>query len=102
MSGWFWDYFVTPQGFEIRLFRFLLIYRLRRDQIVRVHIIDGMFNFGALMAVGWHPWNTISLGNRWRRRWILLEKKWWPRFLAISPNNAELFAEELEKMKNSS
>jgi hypothetical protein len=25
MYGWLWDYFVTAEGFEIRLFRFLLV-----------------------------------------------------------------------------
>jgi hypothetical protein len=95
MSGLLWEYYATPAGFEVRLFRLLLIYRLRKENIVDAHIIDGMFNFLALFRLGGHPWNTISMGNRLRRRWVLLEKRGWPRFLAITPNNPEEFVSML-------
>jgi hypothetical protein len=92
MSGLLWEYYATPAGFEVRLFRLLLIYRLRKENIIDAHIIDGVFNIRALLRLGSHPWKTISMGNRWRRRWVLLEKRRWPRFLAITPNNPDEFA----------
>jgi hypothetical protein len=95
MFGLLWDYFVTPKGFEIRLLRFVLIYRLKRENIIGVHPIDGMLNFGAYRRLGGHPWNTISMCNRWQRRWIMLEKRWWPRFLAVSPKNPDKFTRDL-------
>jgi hypothetical protein len=95
MYGLLWDYFVTPKGFEIRLFRLLLIYRLKRENIVEAHIIDGFFGMASVSRLGGHPWNVISLRNRFERRWIMLEKRCWPRFLAISPKNPDEFIARL-------
>ena len=92
MFGWLWEYYVTPAGFEIRLFRFLLIYRLAKQSIVSVRIVTGLGN----LDFGSHPWNTVSLGNRPRLKWVLVEKKCWPRFLGITPNNPEQFIEALD------
>lgn len=60
MSGWLWEHDATPTGFEVRLFRLLLIYRLRKEHIVCIRIIDGMFNFVALFRFGSHPWNSLE------------------------------------------
>jgi hypothetical protein len=95
MYGWLWDYFVTAEGFEIRLFRFLLVYRLKRENIVGAHPIEGMLNFGAYRKLGGHPWNTVSICNRLQRKWIMLEKRRWPRFLAISPKDPDEFIASL-------
>jgi hypothetical protein len=95
MFGLAWDYFVTPEHFEIRVFCFLPVYRLKLNNVVAVHPIDGMFNLAAIGKLGGHPWNTVSLGNRWKRRWILLEKRSWPRFLAITPKHPSDFAQLL-------
>jgi hypothetical protein len=95
MYGWLWDYFVALKGFEIFLFRFLLVYRLRRENIVGAHPIDGMFNLRAYRNLGGHPWNTVSMCNRLQRKWIMLEKRCWPRFLAISPRHADEFIASL-------
>jgi hypothetical protein len=96
MSGLLWEYYATPEGFEVRLFRLVLIYRLRRENIVAAHIIDGMFNFAAVFKLGGHPWNILSMGNRLRRRWVLLEKRRWPRFLGITPDNPDEFVRALK------
>jgi hypothetical protein len=94
MWGLLWEYYATPEAFEVRLFRVFLVYRVKRENIVAAHIIDGMVNFSAVARLGGHPWNTISMANRWgwHRRWILLERRGWPRFLAISPDKPDEFA----------
>lgn len=92
MYGWLWEYYATHAGLEIRLFKFLPIYRLNKRNIVSARIIDGVFGgwkFGA------QPWNTISIWNRVRRRWVLVEKRWWPRFLAVTPRDPEKFIRAL-------
>ena len=91
MYGLLWEYYATAEGLEVWLFRLLLVYRLKRKNIIAAHIIEG-FNFSAIFGLGAYPWNTLSMGNRWRRKWIMLEKKGWPRFLGITPSNAEDFA----------
>ena len=92
MYAWVFEYFVSPIGFEIRLFRSLLIYPLKRENIVNAHVIDGWFG-------GWkygsRPWNTIVIANRFRRQWVLLEKRRWPRFLSITPDDATGFVQTL-------
>lgn len=95
-----YDCFATPKGLEVRLFRRLLIYRLRKENIVNAHVIEGMFKFAALIKRGSYPWNTISMGNRICRRWILLEKRQWPRFLAITPDDPERFIQALGLRSN--
>jgi hypothetical protein len=95
MFGWLFDYFVVPAGLEIRLFGFLLVYRLNKQSIVGARVIE-RFNFIGSSEFGCHPWNTLRLGNRWRRRWVLLEKRAWPRFLSISPNNPDAFIRALD------
>jgi len=95
MHGLLWDYFATLRGFEIRLFRYLLVYRLSRENIVGLHIIDGFFGMGSVSRLGGHPWNVISMRNRFGRKWIMLEKRCWPRFLAISPKDPDEFIARL-------
>lgn len=92
MWGLLWEFYATPECFEIRLFRLLPIYRLKAKNIVAVHIIEGRFNFAAILNLGSHPWNTVTIGNRWPRRLVLVEKRCWPRFLAITPENPDEFA----------
>jgi hypothetical protein len=99
MWGLLWEYYATSEGFEVRLFRLILIYRLRRENIVAAHIIEGQFNFAAVFELGGHPWNIVSMGNRWSRKWILLEKRRWPRFLGITPKDPEAFARQLSGHK---
>jgi hypothetical protein len=89
------DYFATSQGIEVRLFRTFTVYRLRRTNIVAAHLVEGMLNFRDLVRLGSHPWNTISMGNRWRKKWVMVEKRCWPRFLAITPPNPEEFVASL-------
>ena len=93
MYGWVWDYFVGERGFEVRLFRHLLICRLSKANIVSARVIEGFFGAGEFGA---HPWNTFSMGNRVRRRWVLLEKRCWPRFLGITPADPDAFVRALD------
>jgi hypothetical protein len=95
MWGLLFDYYATAKGFEVRLFGLILVYRLKRDNIVAAHIIDGMFNFSEVIRLGSHPWNSVAMANRWRRKWVLLEKRWWPRFLSVTPKNAHEFVATL-------
>lgn len=92
MWGLLWEFYATPECFEIRLFRLLPFYRLKTTNIVAAHVIEGRFNFAAILNLGSHPWNTISIVNRWPRRLVLVEKRWWPRFPAITPKNPDEFA----------
>jgi hypothetical protein len=92
MFGLLWEYYATSRGLEIRVFRLLTVYVLRRARIMRVRLVRGFDGFGPL---GWHPWNTLSMGNRWRRQRVLVEKRGWPRFLAITPRDPEAFVREL-------
>ena len=92
MWGLLWEFYATPECLEIRLFRLLPIYRLKTTNIVAAHVIEGRFNFAAIWNLGSHPWNSVSIVNRWPRRWVLVEKRWWPRFLAITPKNPDEFA----------
>src|ERR1700674_1537522 len=73
MRSLLWECYLTPTRYEVRLFRLIPVYRLRYRNVADVHIIDGAFNFRALLQLGTHPWNTVSMKNRWRSRWILLE-----------------------------
>ena len=95
MFDFLWEYYAGTNGFEVRLFRLILIYRLRRERIVAAHIIDGIFNFKAVSEPGGHPLNVLSIGNRLQRRWVLLEKRFWPRFLGITPRDPEAFVRAL-------
>ncbi len=95
MFRWLWDCYVTPRGLEFRLFRLVLLYRLRLHNVVSVRIVTGWFRG---FKFGSHPWNTIALGNRLRWTWVLVEKRWWPRFLAITPDNPETFVREIERV----
>jgi hypothetical protein len=89
-------YLITAKAFEIRLFRRLTIYRLKREDIVGAHVVTGFANrlFGA-WALGSHPWNTLNLGGSFSRRFVLLEKRRWFRFLAITPSDPFGFIELL-------
>jgi hypothetical protein len=94
MYGWLWEAFVTATALEIRLFGFLLVYRLSKENLVSARVISGLTGgreFGA------HPWNTLSLGNRIRREWVLVEKTRWPRFIGITPKDANEFVHRLSK-----
>ncbi len=51
-----------------------------------------------LIKFGSYPWNRIALGNRLRGTWVLVEKRWWPRFLAITPDDPETFVREIERL----
>jgi hypothetical protein len=95
MWGFLWEYYVISDRFEVRLLRLLPIYRLKTKNIVAAHVIEGALNFSGFLRLGSHPWNTISMGNRWPQKWVLVEKRWWPRFLAITPKDPEEFANTL-------
>ena len=96
MYAWLFDYFLTPSAFEIRIAGNLTVYRLNKRDILGAHIIQNWFSGGFWVgAFGNHPWNTVRLGNRLRRRYVLLEKRRWPRFLAISPDNPDEFVQLL-------
>jgi len=96
MFSFLWQYYARPEGFEVRLFCLFLIYRLGPQNIVAAHVVDGVFNFKAVAALGGHPWNVVSMGNRlFPRQWVLLEKRRWPRFLAITPKDPEVFVRAL-------
>src|SRR5205809_517154 len=93
MPGWLWDCYVTSEGLEFRLFRVLPIYRLRRQQIRAVHIVNGWFGH---FRLGSRPWNTVAVGTRLRWTWVLIEKRRWPRFLGLTPANPEILVLQLE------
>jgi hypothetical protein len=93
MYAWVFEYYVTATGFEVRIFKLLPLYRLRKRNIVSPRAINGFFGAAAF---GSHPWNTVSMGNRLRRRWVLLEKRCWPRFLAITPAEPDVFVAALD------
>ena len=97
MWGLLWEYYATPNGVEVRLFRHLRLWRLRREDIVSAQVIDGALNLAAMGRAGSHPWNTISMGNRWSGRWVLVEKRRWPRFLAMTPRDPDAFVQTLLK-----
>jgi hypothetical protein len=96
MYRWLFDYCLTEKEFEVRLFRSLLIYRLKKQNIVSAHVIEGIFpgwKFGS------YPWNTILMGNRMSWRRVLLEKRWWPWFLEITPADPDAFVHSLDLPK---
>jgi hypothetical protein len=101
MHGLIWEYYVTSAGFEIRLFRVLLVYRLRKQNMVAAHLVDGMRG----LEFGSHPFNTVSLSNRWQRKWVLIEKRCWPvvgaRFLGVTPKNPEEFVIQIRTLISS-
>lgn len=94
MCGWLWDYEATPRGLEIRLFKCVLVYRLRSQDIFSAHVIPGWLGG---FRLGAHPWNTVALSNRLRWTWVLVEKRGWPRFLALTPKNPAAFVREIEQ-----
>ena len=98
MCAWLWDCYVTPMGLEFRLFGVLSIYRLRWHNVHNVHIVKGWFGVSWL-KLGSHPWNTVVLGGGCRLRWtsVLIEKRWWPRFLAITPDDPETLTRDLKR-----
>ena len=95
MYGWLWDCYVTSSGLELRLFKLLPMYWLSGHNIVGVHIVRGWLGG---FQLGSHPWNTVALGNRLRRTWVLVEKRRWPRFLAITPDDPETFIREVGRL----
>jgi hypothetical protein len=89
------SYFATEMAFEVRMLRTLTVYRLRKENIVSARVIEvWRVEFGA------HPWNTIAMGNRLRRRWVLLEKRRWPRFIGITPGDPDAFVRALNLTKD--
>jgi hypothetical protein len=98
MYGWLWDCCITSSGLELRLFKVLPIYWLSGHNIVGVHIVRGWLGG---FQLGSHPWNTVALGNRLRWTWVLVEKGWWPRFLAITPDDPETFIREVGRLPGS-
>ena len=97
MYGWFWEYYVTSTGLEFRLFRVLPVYWLRHQHIVSARVVTGWFGG---FKFGCHPWNTVSLGNRLRWNWVLVQKRRCPRFLAITPDDPEGFVARLNLHAN--
>jgi hypothetical protein len=98
MFAWLFDYAVTPDGLEMRLFARWPLYRLRWRDLVGVRTINGIF--GAFTR-GAQPWNTVGLGNRVRWTWVLVEKRRRPRFLGITPKAPEDFVREIERVQAS-
>src|SRR5436305_7953886 len=98
MCAWLWYCYVTPVGLEFRLFGVLSFYRLRWQSVHNVHIVKGWFGVSWL-KLGSHPWNTVVLGGGCRLRWtsVLIEKRWWPRFLAITPDDPETLTRDLKR-----
>lgn len=94
MYGLIWEYFVTHEAFEMRLFRFVPIYRLKKRNIVAAHLVRGMRG----LEFGSHPFNTIGMGNRLRWNWVLIEKRRWPRFLGITPKDPEAFVGQIRTL----
>jgi hypothetical protein len=89
---WLFDYKVTARGLEIYLVGFLTVYILRPKNLVSAQVVYGMFGG---FDYGSNSFNTIALGNRFRTTWVLVKKRWWPNFLAITPKNPKEFAREL-------
>jgi hypothetical protein len=94
MYGLIWEYLITREAFEVRLFGFVPIYRLKKESIVAAHLGHGL----RALEFGSHPLNTITMGNRLRRDWVLLEKRWWPRFLGITPKDPEAFVGQIRAL----
>ncbi|SRR6266508_3857021 len=94
MCGLLWEYFITPFGLEIRVCGYLPIYRLKNRNIIGAYLVEGIDE----LAFGGHPWNTLRIGNRLRWRWVLVEKRWWPRFLAITPKNPDDFVKHINQL----
>ena len=83
-----YGYELTQQGLEVYFFGSEPAWTLRPQNMVGAHVVDswfGGFEFGA------HPLNLISLDNRLRRKHVLIEKRGWPRFIAITPDDPEAF-----------
>ncbi len=73
----------------------VLSYRLRLRNIVGVRIVAGWFGGFELSS---YRCNTIALANHPRWTWVLVEKRWRPRFLAIAPGNPETFVRDIERL----
>jgi hypothetical protein len=90
-----YDYFLIPGGFELRLFGIIRIARVKRTDIPAAHVIEGMCNFGATYKLGMRPWNVWRLGNRFARRWVLVEKRGWPNYFAMTPRGPSQFVDQM-------
>jgi hypothetical protein len=95
MSQWLYDYRITPRGFEIYLFGFLTVYILPPQNIVAASIVYGLW--GGL-DYGSHSFNTLSMGNRLRSKWVLVEKRRGVRFFAITPKNPNGFVRDVARL----
>ena len=91
MYAFLYDYKVTPNAFEIRLFGRLLLLRIKKEKIVNAHTVKGWF----ISTVGNHPFNTLALGNRLKWTYVLIERKGWPRFIGITPADPDGFVQML-------
>ena len=90
------DFTITPEDVEVRLLGALPVYRLRNQDVVSAHVLEGPFQLPAALKRGSQPWNTLRIGTRWRLKWVLLEtRQGWPRFLAITPDNPDGFVASL-------
>jgi hypothetical protein len=98
-ADWLVSYFITPQAFELRLFGRLTIYRVRKERIIGAHISTEFRGFLKRLFGAWelrgHPWNTFNMGSPFRRRYVLIEKRGWMRFLAITPDDPDRFVKSL-------
>jgi hypothetical protein len=90
-----YGYELTQQGLEVYFFGSTPAWTLRPENMVGAHVVDswfGGFEFGA------HPFNLISLDNKLWRKHVLIEKRGWPRFIAITPDDPEAFVAALMRL----
>ena len=65
---------------------------MKKADIITAHVIEGLLKGGfGVRELGSNPWNTLNIRNRFRRRYVLMEKRGGFRFLAITPDDPDGF-----------